>query len=276
MAIISFWSNEGGKSLKAESIVAITTFLAIQHNYKILVLDTNYNNYFYQDCYWQEDKTIKLIKGENSVESMTSGMNGLTRAILSNKTSPEIVTNYTKIVFKDSLEILADANLKEEDYQLSKNAFRDIAKIASRYYDLVFVDISTELDDSIKNSLLEASDIIIANIPQKLRNINELIAFKHENSISSKKTIIPLLSRYDKYSKYNTKNVARYMKERKGVYAIPYNTLFFEACSEGKVADFFIKFRKMNTKDINASFMNYVKEISEKIIYRLQELQMRM
>lgn len=275
MAIISFLGNEEEKTEKAEAIVAITTFLAIQHNYKILVLDTNYNNYFYQDCYWQEDKTIKLIKGENTVDSVTSGISGLTRAILSNKTSPEIVTNYTRIVFKDSLEFLTDAHLKKEDYQACKRAFRDIAKIASRYYDLVFVDISAQLDDSTKKSLIDASDVIVANISQKLRELNNFMKLRQENTILSEKPVIPLLTRYDKYSKYNTKNVARYIKEKKGVFAIPYNTLFFEACNEGKVADFFIKFRRMNTKDLNSAFINSVGEIAESIIYRLQELQMR-
>lgn len=276
MAIISFWSNENEQISKAESILAIATFLAIQHNFKILVLDTNFRNYLYQDSYWQNDKTINLIKGQNSVGSVTSGINGLARAVLSNKTSPEIVTNYTRIVFKDRLEILSGARLRREDYEICRRAFREIAKIASKYYDLVIVDINTGLDEATKNSLLEISDIIVANISQRIRQINSFMKIKQENSILSEKVVIPLLGRYDKDSKYNTKNVARYIKERKGVYAVPYNTLFFEACNEGKVADFFIKFRKLDSKDKNGLFISSVKEISENIIYRLQELQMRM
>lgn len=276
MAIISFWNSENEKTSKAESIVAIATFLAIQHNYKILILDTNYRNYSYQDSYWQDDKTVNLIKNTNATGNIASGINGLARAILSNKTSPEIVTNYTRIIFKDRLEVLTDARLKREDYEICKRAFRNIAKIASKYYDLVFVDINTGLDETTKNSLLEVSNLVVANISQKIRQINNLIRVKQENPILSEKVVIPLLARYDKDSKYNTKNVARYMKERKGVYAIPYNTLFFEACNEGKVADFFIKFRKLDSKDKNGLFINSVREISENIIYRLQELQMRM
>lgn len=276
MSVISFWSSENGQTSKAESIIAIATFLAIQHNFKILVLDTNFQNYSYEDAYWQDDKMINLVKGTNVVGNITSGINGLARAILSNKTSPEIVTNYTRIIFKDRLEVLTDSNLKLEDYKTCERAFKDIIKIASRYYDLVFVDIDTKLNEDIKNSLLNVSDIVVANISQKMRQINEFIKIKQENPILDKKVVMPLLSNYDRYSKYNTKNVARYMKERKGVCAIPYNTLFFEACNEGKVADFFIKFRKVDSKDQNGLFMSSVREISENIIYRLQELQMRM
>lgn len=276
MAIISFWSNGNGETAKTASIAAITTYLAIQHNYKILILDTKYNDYSYQDCYWQEDKTIKLINNSNGKTNIASGISGLSKAILSNKTSPEIITNYTRIVFKDRLELLTDTELDKEEYEIHKKVFKDIAKIANRYYDLVFVDIDSGLDEITKNALLEISDIVVANLSQKLRQINEFMQIKEMNMIFNDKVVIPLLGRYDKNSKYSAKNVARYMKEKDGVCAIPYNTLFFEACNEGKVADYFIKFRRINPKDKNALFINSVKESAERIIYTLQELQMKM
>lgn len=276
MAIISFWSNGREETGKSSSITAISTLLGVNHNYKVLVLDTKYNDYFYQDCFWQEDKTIKLINSNNSKTDIGHGISGLSKAILSNKTSPEIITNYTKIVFKDRLELLIDTKVEPEEYEIHKTIFKDIARIASKYYDLVFIDIDNELDDQIADSLLEASDLVVACLPQKLRKINEYIKLKEEKEVLKNKAVIPIIGRYDKHSKFNTKNVARYIKEKRGVYAVPYNTLFFEACNEGKVADFFIKFRKINNKDRNAVFISDVRQVTEKIISRLQELQMRM
>lgn len=276
MAIISFWSNGKTETGKAAAIAAITTYLGVQRNFKILVLDTKFNDYFYQDCYWEEDKTIKLIHSQSAKTNIASGISGLTKAILSNKTSPEIVTNYTRLVFKDRLEILTDTSVEKEDYETHKEVFKDIAKIASRYYDLVFIDIDASLDEGTTNSLLEISDLIVANISQKIRQINAYMKAKERNMILEGKPIIPLLGKFDKNSKYTAKNVSRYMKEKETVCTIPYNTLFFEACNEGEVADFFIKFRKINTKDKNALFLEEVKKTAEKIIYKLQELQMRM
>lgn len=276
MAIISFWSNGRGETGKTASIAAITTYLAIQHNYKILILDTKYNDYAYQDCYWQEDKTISLIHKQQAKTNIASGITGLTKAILSNKTSPEIITNYTRIVFKDRLEILTDTNVEQADYETHKKVFRDIAKIASKYYDLVFIDIDSNLDEYIINSLLEISDLIVPNLSQKIRQINDYLKIKEENILFREKAIMPLLGRYDKNSKYTIKNVSRYMKERELICAVPYNTLFFEATNEGTVDDFFIKFRKINPKDKNALFIEEIKRAAERIIYKLQELQMRM
>lgn len=276
MAIISFWSNGKTGTGKAAAVAAISTFLGVQRNFKILVLDTKYNDHFYEDCYWQEDKIIKAIHNHSLTTNIASGISGLTKAILSNKTSPEIITNYTRIVFKERLEILTDTNIGQGDYETHKTVFKDIAKIASKYYDLVLIDIDANLNEVITNSLLEVSDLIVANISQKIRQINAYIKVKEQNMMLEGKPIIPLLGKFDKNSKYTAKNVSRYMKEKETICTIPYNTLFFEACNEGKVAEFFIKFRKINPKDKNALFLEEVKNTSEKIIYKLQELQMRM
>jgi len=277
MAIISFWSNGKGETGKAAAVAAITTFLAMNHNYKILVLDTKYNDYFYQDCYWKEDKTVKIIHSQNAKKTnLVSGISGLSKAILSKKTSPEIVTNYTKIVFKDRLEILTDTKIEEEDYEVHKTVFKNIAKIANQYYDLVFIDIDHKLDEDTTNSLLEISDLVIVNISQKIRQINDYLKAKEENIMLKEKATIPVLGKFDKNSKYTAKNVSRYMKEKQTICTIPYNTLFYEASNEGEVADFFIKFRKINPKDKNSLFLEEVKKMSEKIINRLKELQMRM
>ena len=270
MAIISCWGSGAGETGKTSALVAITTLLAINHNYKILVLDTNHNDYSYQDCYWKEDKTIKAISNDGIRTNIASGMSGLVKAILSNKTSPEIVTIYTKIVFKNRLEILTDTDVSQEEYETHKTVFKEIAKIANRYYDLVFIDIDSNL------SLLDISDLILVSLPQKIRNINQYINEKSKNQILMEKKVIPILGRYDSESKYTAKNVARYIKEKRGVCTIPYNTLFFEACNEGKVADYFIKYRKVNPKDKNAIFINEVERATEEIVERLKETQMRM
>ena len=277
MAVVSFWSNGKEETGKSSSIIALATYLGVNHNYKVLVIDTKFNDYFYQDCFWKEDKFIKMINSNSAKTDIGHGVPGLAKAVLSNKTSPEIVTNYTRIVFNENrLELLMDTNSEPEEYEIHKTVFKDIAKIASKYYDLVFIDIDNDLDEEIKDSLIENSNLIVACLPQKLRSINEYLQIKEEKEVFKQKQIIPLLGRYDKMSKYNTKNVARYMKEKRGVCAIPYNTLFMEACSEAKVADYFIKFRRINEKDKNFLFISDVKDFAEKVVGRLRELQMRM
>ena len=55
------------------------------------------------------------------------------------------------------------------------------------------------------------------------------------------------------------------------------NTLFFEATEEAGVPDLFLRFRKtLDPEDRNAFFIEEVKRASENIVYRLQDLQMKM
>ena len=61
------------------------------------------------------------------------------------------------------------------------------------------------------------------------------------------------------------------------VLTIPYNTLFFEACEEAKVPDLFLRLRRsIDEEDRNYIFIQEVKRASEAIIYRLQDLAMKM
>ena len=70
--------------------------------------------------------------------------------------------------------------------------------------------------------------------------------------------------------------MSRELKEKRKMIAVPYNTLFFEASSEGTVADFFIKYRTITDQtDRNYIFMQETKRACDEILFKLQELQIR-
>ena len=94
--------------------------------------------------------------------------------------------------------------------------------------------------------------------------------------INSPKTI-PVVGKYTSHSKYNAKNISRYLEERKEIDVIPFNLLYFEAAEEAGVTDLFLKLKNVkDTSDENYIFMQDVLKLMEKIIKRLQELQMKM
>ena len=123
--------------------------------------------------------------------------------------------------------------------------------------------------------MLTIADLIVVNITQRLKIIDDVIALKEKYPIFNRSNIMYLIGRYDKFSKYSSKNIARYMGEKKEIATIPYNTLFFEACNEGKIVDYFLRYRRIDTEDRNAIFISEVNKTCDKIIYKLQELQMR-
>ena len=274
MSVITFWSNGKEESGKSSAVAAISTFMGVHHNYKILVIDTKYKDTFYTDCYWRETK--KSAHANKAFTGIGEGISGLARAVLSNKVSPEIVTNYTKIVFNDNrLEILLDSSSMKDEFNTHKKVLKDIIKIANQYYDLVIVDLDKSLDQETVASILQVTDLVVACLPQRLRTINKYAKAKKEKDFLLNKPVLTLIGRYDEQSKYSQKIITKFLKEKQGVVVIPYNTLYMETCNEAKVDDFFMKYTNINKKDKNSSFVAKVSEAAEKIVLRLQELQMR-
>lgn len=278
MPIISFWNNEKAETGKTLSMIAVATYMAIMHNYKILVVDTEFNSDTIKNCYWEEarDNMINELTAQRT--DISTGVEGLAKAVMSNKSSPEIITNYTKIVFRDRLEVLLGMETTDiEDYNRIAHTYKDILQFAKRTYDIVFVDVPNGFND-VSNDILPISDLIVMNTSQKMKLIKSLAEARGQNPnlLPKEKTLINL-GRYDQYSKYNTKNLARMLGERKELTAVPYCTQFFEATNEGETADYFIKYNKiMDITDRNAIFVMEVKRTAERIIYRLQEMQLKM
>ncbi len=278
MSVVTFWNDKKEQTGKTLSAVAVATYMAIEHNYKILVISTGFNDKTLDNCFWKEKKAKKNfgIFGPNTNVAMENGIEGLSKMVKSNKISPESITNYTRIIFKDTLEILQSFKGSKENYEEVKENYVDVINLANKYYDLVFVDLDMELGNEVINTILENSNLIVASLSQRLTSIDNFIEKREEMPIlKSKKTLI-LISRYDRYSKYTVKNISRYMGEKNKVSTIPYNTLFFEACEEAKVVDLFLSIRKIGEDDVNGMFLSEVKRTAENIIYRLQDLAMRM
>ena len=278
MSIVTFWNSKKEQTGKTLSIAAIATYMAIEHNYRILIVTTGRNDKTLERCFWEEKKVKKNLGlfGPNTRVAMEEGIDGLIKIMRSNKLAPENITNYTKIVFKDRLEVIQTYKGNQEGYRDVTKMYPDIINLANSYYDLVLVDLDAEVDEDITNQIMSMSNLIVVNLSQRLTSINDFLELRQNNNQFNSRKVLLLFGRYDKYSKYTIKNITRYMNEKNKVSTIPYNTLFFEAAEEAKVPDLFLRFRKMTDDDRNGYFIQEVGRTAENIIYRLQDLQMKM
>lgn len=287
MSVITFVNNRREETGKTLSLVAIATNMAIENNEKILIISTTDRESKLKSCFFEDTETKKNrfgIFGQNtSVLDTETGLEGLAKMLRSNKLNPEMITNYTKVVFKDRLEVLLGKNQSqdsEDTYSAPgeiSDEYIEIVKLASQYYDKVFVDLDYNLNKDIREQIIEQSDLIIVNTSQNLKSLQKLKENKESNRLLKSPRTLLLIGRYDKFSKYNVKNITRYLEEKNKVLTVPYNTLYFEACNEAGVPDLFLKLKRMSDlDDRNAIFMNEIKRASENIIYRLQELQVMM
>ena len=288
MSVITFVNNRKEETGKTLSLVAIATNMAIENNEKILIISTTNKESKIKSCFFEDTEVKKMrlgIFGQNmSALDTEAGIDGLAKMLRSNKLNPDMITNYTKVVFKDRLEVLLGKNKSESNQNIEEKVqsspieiadeYVEIVKIANQYYDKVFVDLDYNLNQDIREQIIDQSDLIILNSSQNYKSLKELKENKENNKLLKSPRTLLLIGRYDKYSKYNVKNITRYLGEKNKVLTVPYNTLYFEACNEAGVPDSFLKLKKMyDLDDRNAIFMEEIKRASENIIYRLQELQ---
>lgn len=286
MSVVTFVNSIEEKTGKTMSLVAIATNMAIENNNRILIISTTNRDDKIRNCFFQEKQVKKVrlgIFGENkSTIEGESGIEGIAKIARSNKLTPEIITNYTRVVFKDRLEIILGAIKKEkisedeEEHEIAEE-YVDLIRVANLYYDKVFVDLDNNLSEEIRNKILKESDLVVLSTSQNYTSLEKVKEYKENSEIFKQKRGLILVGRYDKYSKYNSKNISRYLEEKNQVLTMPYNTLYFEAAEEAGVPDLLLSLRKLSdSEDRNAIFVEEVKRASEKIIYALKELQMRM
>ena len=281
MAIVTFWSNGKEQTGKTLSMVAIATYMAIEHNMKILMISTTNNDNTMHNCYFDrktgKKTTFGVFAPRTGEVAMQSGMQGLIRMAKSNKISADIVKNYTKVVFKDSLEILFSGDTTESQEDMSVY-YPEIIKASNQYYDMVFVDLDANIEESVQRTILKDSNVVVANINQRLSSVDRFKQERQQSEILASEKTIVLAGRYDKFSRYTTKNIARYLGV-KTVLSIPYSTLFCDSAEEAQVPDMFFNFAKnknLDRDDKNYVFFQEVDRASQTIQYRIQELQMRM
>lgn len=284
MTIISFWNNNTGKIGQTYSAIAIATHMAIEHNYKILLLSTRYNDQVTMEAFGFNQSTQALNRLTNNKNSMEleSGVEGMTKLANASRLTPDVVPNYTRMVFKDRLEVLGAPKEKageRVEYSRIYNSIKDILNVARKYYDIIFVDLNNGLSDSTTREILEMSNIIILNMEQKMAEFDRLAELKEkEKQLLTPKKTLTLINNYDRESKYTSKNVTRYLNEKKEILTVPYDNVFAEAVQEGTAAEFFLnpRIRKMeDTEDKTAFLISELTRAEQAIVYRMQELQMR-
>lgn len=283
MSIVAFWSNSNKPTGQTMAAVAMSTLMGIEHNYKVLLLTTIKDDNSLEQCFGMQSKgsssLFKQVTGGSPV-TLDSGIEGLTQMALSSRLTPDMITNYTKIVLKNRLEVVYGYKSRissEEDAQMIRkidDKFKTIIHHATGYYDMIFIDLEKGFKSEMTNEILKIADVVVVNAEQKLDMINKVAELNKTNPDIAKKMILNI-GRFDRFSKYNIKNISRYTGMKKNITGIPYNTLFFEASGDGNVADLFLRIRTSDPLDTNGMFIAQVNEAVDRIIYKIQELQMR-
>ena len=287
MSIVTFWNEDREQTGKTLTAVAMATAMAIDKNYKILLISTSFQDPTIKNCFWGDEtqKNLKLFGAKNHNIAVENGIEGLLKLITSNKLTPGVITDYTKVIFKGRLEVLngfvgdKDASFDEnyEEYKKVEKSYIELIRMANQYYDMVLVDLEKTMSTATKEEILRISNLNIMVFSQKKVSVDRYRMLRDNNGEVMGVKTIPVVGKYSSHSKYNVKNLTRYLEEKKEISVVPYNLLYFEATEEVGVVDLFLRLKNVKDKtDENYIFLDEVTKLMEKIIKRLKELQMKM
>ena len=266
MPIVSFWSPENSSQLSTTAAaVAVSAMIPTKCHYKSIVTQTHYSDMSLESSFFNMDKLGN--KGSWGIADV--GVDALDRLLRSNKLTPENISNYAKPIAKGRLELLYGTFKNDLDsYSRILETFPLILDYASQFYDIVLVDLNKGYDSPEVNQILQKSDLIVLSMSQNFQILKKIFKSMETLKILQEKPIIPVLGRYDRFSKYSERNIARNLfNYKKKIYTLPYNTQFFDACNEGRAMNFFVEnIRADIGTDRNGYFISEVSALTDAIL----------
>ena len=277
MPIITFWSNNEKTIGQTVAVSMSAAVMAIEHNYKILLMSADPNDASVESCFGAQESNKDIIKSliRRPQISLDSGINGLLKLADSNRVTPEVIHDYTKIIFKNRLEVLySPMDVPEKKKESLMQELKNIIINASRYYDYVFVDLQKGLKNATQMEILDISDVIVANVNQGTKTIEQFLTMQETQKMLNK--VIWNICKYDKKSKYNTKNLTRTILKKQQVYETHYNTLVLDATQEGNIAELLLRLKTLKGEDDNSLLISKIEEMNEGILLKYQETRAKM
>ena len=276
MAVITFYPSCDKETGNTIAAVAFATFLGITKNKKTLLISTGLNDTTVKESLWaSEQKKRSGLFGPNTTSMAQNGIEELDRIIRSNRFTPEIITNYTRVALRERLEALMGYIGKQEQYEEIQKNYPQIVSLAAKAYDTVIVDIDRNMDKATQLEILKASDVVVATVPQRMADIENLISTIEKGEILNKNRTLIAMGKYDERSKYNAKNVTRsLLRQKEIINTIPYNFLIMEASQEGKLIDIFISLLGLKNKDDNYTIIEEFNRLDKSINDKITENQM--
>lgn len=279
MPIITFKGNGIKETGNTSSAIATATYMAIEHNMKVLLISTSLNEDTIKESFWPETvkKSILPKTQVQTISAIQSGIEGLSRMVTSSKIEPRIIKDYTNVVLTGRYDVLLGITGDRTQYKEIQINYPKVVSVANQYYDMVIVDLDKRILPQIQEEILKITDVVVMTTCQKVRDITKLNEFIEKTEYLGEKNTLITIGRYDDYLKCNAKNVTRNIfRRRKTINTVPYNGKYYEAMQEGTVIDLFLNWlRVKNKKDHSYFFLTEVQRLAESINEKWEEVRMK-
>ena len=100
MSIVTFWNDDREQSGKTLTSVAVATRMAIDRNFKVLLMSTSFRDSTMKNCFFGDEvqRNLKIFGGKSNNIAVENGIEGLSKLVTSKKISKR--RNKENIKFK--------------------------------------------------------------------------------------------------------------------------------------------------------------------------------
>ena len=279
MSIVTFANLSQYETGQTMMAAAVACCLGIEHNYKTLLLTTDFNDKTLEHCFWNgyQKERFKNIMTRGTNIGNDSGMEGLLRTFNSNHASGQAIASYAKPVLKDRLDVIPAAKTQDfKEFINISNLFSQICTVGQTYYDVILVDLYRNLPETLQKKIMDMSMLTLVGIRQNYGSIKEYDDLRKSNPYFATNKMGCYMSRYDINSKFSQKNVERFLGSKTSPYIVNYSSLFADRASEGEALDYILQARTLTNEDSpDYQFYKTLKETTDRIDKTRRDVEFR-
>ncbi len=261
--LVVFWSPWHGQAKVTANMSAIACLLNHDTNERVIMSHSQFNMADLEGMfnYRMEEERRKTIYDNSGLSALILRVkqSWLTEDIIEECLMPVAQTTglYLLPGTEEHVDVLKESDTEELVYALLG---RDIKE----HYEWVFVDASAG-NNKLSKRLLAAADVAVINLSQNIATWDKFM--EEYPDIAAMKNAVFVVGGYDDDSKYNKRNLVRMYQNLSAdnVGAVPYNTGYLDAITEGAVAKYVFANEGVKKGEENYEFITECRALGSKI-----------
>lgn len=227
------------------AVVAAT--IALDHHIRVLMTHTHTEQGLLEHVFSQTKAAAQA--------RASGGMDAIERLVQCGLLTPEGIRDHAESILKDRLELLSGSMHSEKHTArlLLPHIFRDYR----RFYDLLFVDVSSEDDPEVAALVMKQADLIVVNLSQNQVSLNNYFVANGQVIVPEHKHVLYCLGAYERSSRMNKERIIKQFGVKKSAVGfVPHHTGFMDAQNERRTVQFLLKAR-----EARARFLEFSEEV---------------
>lgn len=264
--LVAFWGPAQGQGRTTSNMAAVAATLALDHHIRVLMTHTHLERGVLEHVFSQTRTTLQSAR-------TSGGMDAIERLVQCGMLTPEGIRDHAESILKDRLELLGGSTSaeKHETELLLPHIFKDYR----RFYDLLFVDISSEDNPEVVSLVMEQADLIVVNLNQNQVSLNSYFLKNNKAPVPKTKPVLYCLGAYERTSRFNRERIIKqYDLKKKEVGFIPHHIGYMDAQNERRMVQFLLKAREAKSRFLEFSedgyFTGAVRQMGQLILRTLE------